>query len=378
MKALTSSRFSAFIPFLVAAAVLFVLAPAVLSDFRLNLLARYLCFAIVAVGIGLAWGSGGMLTLGQGVFFGLGAYAMGLHMKLDDAGPGRAPDYMPPTTDFLPGWVEMFRSGIVTIVAIVLLPALVALILGLATFKRKVRGAYFAILSQALAAAFALLIIVLGSQSGNYTNGTNGLNNFRSFFGYDLNDPVNQKMLFFIAAGFLLIMVAVARQLRNSRYGELLRACQSSEERVRFLGYDPANVKVVAYVIAAAMAGIGGALFVPIVGIITPLDVGVAPSIAMLIGVAIGGRGTLWGPVLGAIGVAWAQSTLSEQFPAFWTYIQGALFIVVIAFLPGGLASLGSAVRTARGWWDDKRGGRVDPPAANPVETVKHDAGSMA
>jgi urea transport system permease protein len=376
MKSLTQNRFSAVIPFVVVALALFLLAPAVLSDFRLNLLARYLCFAIVAVGIGLAWGSGGMLTLGQGVFFGLGAYAMGLHMKLDDAGAGHAPNYMPPSTQFLPGWMEMFRSGIVTIIAIVALPALVALILGLATFKRKVRGAYFAILSQALAAAFATLIIVLGSSSGNYTNGTNGLNNFRSFFGYDITDPVNKKMLYYIAAGFVLLVVAVVRQLRNSRYGELLRACQSSEERVRFLGYDPANVKTVAYVIAAAMAGIGGALFVPIVGIITPQDVGIAPSIAMLIGVAIGGRGTLWGPVLGAVGVSWAQSTLSEQFPAFWTYFQGALFIVVIAFLPGGLASIGSVLRSVRGFVETKRATRAEPPA-NPVAAVKQDAGSV-
>ena len=148
-------------------------------------------------------------------------------------------------------------------------------------------------------------------------------------------------MLFFIAAGVLLVMVAVVRQLMVSRYGELLVACRDCEERVRFLGYDPANVKTVAYVVAAVMAGIGGALFVPIVGIISPADVGIVPSIGFLIGVAIGGRATLLGPVLGAIAVAWAQTTLSEQFPSVWTYVQGVLFILVIAFLPGGLASLG-------------------------------------
>ena len=370
------SRLTALLPFLLAALALFLLAPAVLSDFRLQLLARYLCIAMVAVGIALAWGSGGMLVLGQGVFFGLGAYAMGLHMKLDDAGPGRAPDYMPPTTDYLPGWIEMFRSPWVTLICIVALPAVVALLLGLATFKRRVRGAYFAILSQALAAAFATLIIVLGNQRANFTNGTNGLNNFRSFFGYDLNDPANQKMLFYIAAAVLLVMVAFYRQLRLSRFGELLMASRGSEERVRFLGYDPANTKTAAYVLAAMMAGIGGALFVPIVGIITPQDVGIAPSIAMLIGVAIGGRTTLWGPVLGSIGVSWAQSTLSEQFPAFWTYLQGALFIVVIAFIPGGLASLGSLWRSARDRFGTGRGGASTTP--DPVVAVKQDAGSVA
>jgi urea transport system permease protein len=141
-------------------------------------------------------------------------------------------------------------------------------------------------------------------------------------------------------------MVAVARQLMVSRYGELLVACRDAEERVRFLGYDPANIKTVAFMVAAAMASIAGALFVPIVGIVSPNDVGIVPSIGLLIGVAIGGRTTLLGPVLGAIGVAWAGSTLSEQFPSAWTYLQGLLFMLVIAFLPDGLASLGGLART--------------------------------
>ena len=157
--------------------------------------------------------------------------------------------------------------------AILVLPALVAGLLGLATFRRRVRGAYFAILSQALAAAFAILLI--GNQTA--TGGSTGLNNFRGFFGFNLYDPVNKQMLFFIAAGVLLAMVALARQLMVSRYGELLVACRDAEERVRFLGYDPANVKTVAYVIAAVMAGIAGALFVPIVGIVSPNDVGHRP-----------------------------------------------------------------------------------------------------
>jgi urea transport system permease protein len=146
----------------------------------------------------------------------------------------------------------------------------------------------------------------------------------------------------------LLVMLLIVWQLYRSRYGELLIAVRDQEERVRFLGYDPATVKTVAYVIAAAMAGLGGALFVPIVGIISPANVGVVPSIAFLIGVAIGGRTTLFGPALGALAVAWAQTTLSESFPSFWTYFQGALFVVVVAFLPGGLASVGSLLRRRR------------------------------
>ncbi|MGE3285608.1 MAG: urea ABC transporter permease subunit UrtC [Pseudonocardia sp.] len=335
-----------FVPamFAVAALVLFVLAPAMLSGFRLNLLAKYLCLAMVAVGIGLAWGRGGMLVLGQGVFFGLGAYMMAMHLKLADAGPGRIPDFMALISSrSLPWWWEPFRSPLFTVVAILVVPALVAVLLGLATFRNRVKGAYFAILSQALAAAFAILLI--GNPTS--TGGSTGLNGFKGFFGFSLYDPVNKQMLFFIAAATLLVMVAIARQLMVSRYGELLVACRDAEERVRFLGYDPALIKTVGYVVGAVMAGVAGALFVPIVGIISPNDVGIVPSIGMLIGVAIGGRTTLLGPVLGAIAVAWAGTTLSEAIPSGWIYLQGFLFMLVIAFLPGGLASLLSRWRPA-------------------------------
>jgi urea transport system permease protein len=323
--------------FVLGALALLVVAPAVLSDFRLSLLGRFVCYGIVAVGIGLAWGRGGMLTLGQGVFFGLGGYVMAIHLKLADAGPSGVPDFMRLYgSGRLPIWWEPFRSPVVTLAGVVLIPSLVAFGLGAAIFRRRVRGAYFAILSQALAAAFAILLI--GQQTT--TGGTNGLNGFRSFFGYNLFDPVNKRMLFFIAAITFLVMLAIVWQLYRSRYGELLIAVRDQEERVRFLGYDPANIKIVAYVLAAAMAGIAGALFVPIVGIISPASVGVVPSIAFLIGVAIGGRATLFGPALGAILVAWAQTALSEGFPSFWSYFQGALFVLVIAFLPAGLSSV--------------------------------------
>jgi urea transport system permease protein len=328
--------------FAALAVALLVLAPAVLSDFRLSLLGRFVCYAIVAVGVGLAWGRGGMLTLGQGVFFGLGAYVMAMHLKLSDAGPTGVPDFMRLYgSGTVPAWWEPFRSPVVTIIGIVLIPALVAFGLGLAVFRRRVRGAYFAILSQALAAAFAILLI--GQQTT--TGGTNGLNGFRSFFGFNLFDPVNKRMLFYIAAGVLLAMLVIVWQLYRSRYGELLVAVRDQEERVRFLGYDPANVKIVAYVLAAVMAGIAGALFVPIVGIISPAAIGVVPSIAFVIGVAIGGRSTLLGPALGAIVVAWAQTSLSESFPSFWSYFQGALFVLVVAFLPNGLSAVASLRR---------------------------------
>ncbi len=331
-------RWQTWAGFGVAAVILFGLAPIALSDFRLSLLAKFLCFAIVAVGIGLAWGRGGMLVLGQGVFFGLGGYLMGMHLKIADAQifGNDVPDFMQiQGMRELPDYWAPFASPVFTLLAIVLLPTAIAAALGFGVFKRRVKGAYFAILSQALAAALAILLV------GQTTlGGSNGLNRFRTFFGFTLNDPANRQMLYFIAAATLLVVVAVVRQLMQSRYGELLVAVRDGEERVRFLGYDPANVKVVAYAVAALFASIAGALFAPIVGFIAPSQVGILPSIAFLIGVAIGGRTTLLGPVLGAIGVAWAQTLFSERFPSEWTYAQGLLFIVVVGFFPAGFAGL--------------------------------------
>ena len=339
-------RWQTWVGFGVAALVLFVIAPAVLSDFRLSLLGKFLCFAIVAAGIGLAWGRGGMLVLGQGVFFGLGGYMMAMHLKIADAQVrgDDVPDFMQiQGIRELPGYWTPFASPAFTLVAIVVVPTAIATVLGLGVFKRKVKGAYFAILSQALAAALAILLV---GQTG--LGGSNGLNRFRTFFGFTLNDPVNRRMLYFIAAVVLLVVVAVVRQLMQSRYGELLVAVRDGEERVRFLGYDPANIKVVAYAVAALFASIAGALFAPIVGFIAPSQVGILPSIAFLIGVAIGGRTTLLGPVLGAIGVAWAQTLFSEQYPSGWIYGQGLLFIVVVGFFPAGLAGLGVLLKRRR------------------------------
>ena len=332
--------------FAVGALLLFAVAPSVLGDFRLSLLAKYLCMAIVAVGIGLAWGRGGMLTLGQGVFFGLGGYAMAMHLKLADAGPGNLPDFMQlyGQLDALPWWWRPFTSPAFALFACVALPMVVALLLGLLIFRRRVRGAYFAILSQALAAALAIFLI---GQQGT-TGGTNGLTDIQGFFGYDLNDPVNRKMVYFVVAAALLAMLGIAWQLMRSRYGELLVAVRDGEERVRFLGYDPANVKLVAYVVAAGMAGLAGALFVPAVGIISPALVGVVPSIEFVVGVAVGGRASLIGPAVGAVAVAWARTALSEKVPSAWTYFEGLLFILPIVFLPGGIASLVTFLRRRR------------------------------
>lgn len=317
--------------------VLLVVAPLGLSAFRLSLLSKYLCFAIVALGIDVAWGYGGMLTLGQGVFFGLGGYAMGMYLKLHEAGPGHVPDFMTWSgVDKLPMLWKPFRYPWVALPAAVLIPVVVAVLLGMLVFRQRVRNAYFAILTQALAAAFALLLV--GEQA--LTGGTNGLTNFHELLGFNLADPANQKTLYFVVAGILLGLFLLARSLMGSRYGRLLVAVRDGEDRVRFLGYNPLVVKTIAFAFSAALAGIAGALFVPVVGIISPSLVDVVPSLELVIGVAVGGRGTLYGAIIGAVAVNWAKTGFSEHFASGWLYLQGALFILVIVYAPGGLVGL--------------------------------------
>ena len=344
--------------FLVAALTLLFLMPALLSDFRLDLLAKFVCFAIIAVGIDIAWGYGGMLVLGQGVFFGLGGYAMGMHLKLVDAKSQNlaVPDFMNWSgVEKLPAVWKPFEHGWFTVGAALLVPMIVAFLLGSLVFRRRVRGAYFAILTQALAAAFVILLV---GQQG-LTGGTNGLTNIdmTNFLGIvDLSSPGATKSLYLIAVVALGITYLLARQLVASRYGRLLIAVRDGEDRVRFLGYNPATIKTFAFTFSAAAAGLAGALFVPIVGIISPAMLGVVPSIEMVIWVALGGRATLVGAVVGALVVNYAKSRLSEEFPSIWTYFQGLLFILVIAFIPSGLAGgIKAARKRLREAGDEKR-----------------------
>ena len=343
---------------------LLVLAPATLSDFSLNLLAKYLCYAIIAVGIGLAWGQGGMLTLGQGVFFGLGGYAMGMYLKLQAAGPGHVPDFMSWSgVERLPMLWKPFQYAWVALPAAVIVPMGVAAALGAMVFRRRVRGAYFAILTQALAAAFVILLI--GEQG--YTGGTNGLTNISQLFGLDLTDPTNRRSLYIATAVALGAMFLLARHLMASRYGRLLVAVRDGEERVRFLGYNPTVVKVIAFSVSAGMAGLAGALFVPVVGIISPALLGVVPSIEMVIWVALGGRSALIGPVLGAVAVNYAKTSLSNRFPSGWLYLEGLLFITVVGFAPMGLAGIFSYGRSAL----DRLKGSPEAPAPEILEQQK-------
>jgi urea transport system permease protein len=326
--------------------VLFAVAllnlPAALGDpTRVRQFAEYLCYAIIALGIDIAWGYGKMLTLGQGVFFGLGAYIMGMHLTLSNTSGGGLPSFMTLYSDYteLPWMWRPWGSVIVAGLGAVLIPVILAAGMGWLVFSRRIRGPFFALLTQATALIFALLMV----DQLPWTAGTNGLTSFNTVFGRNKYAPDTPDFLYWLTAGGLLVAVLIAWQLVHSRFGRLLLAVRDSEDRVRFLGYNPALVKTVAFAVSAGMAGLAGALAAPVIGIVAPNMFTVLPSILMVCWVAVGGRGTLWGAIGGAILVSWTKTTVSESWPEQWLYVQGLLFIVVVGFLPAGLAG---ALRT--------------------------------
>jgi urea transport system permease protein len=321
------------VPFAVVALLLLVVAPAVLSEFRLNLLAKFLTFAIIAVGLDLLWGYAGMLSLGQGVFFGLGGYAMAMYLKLV-AADGDVPDFMNWSgVETLPWFWAPFRYPWFALPLAVIGPAVVAFLLGYLVFRSRVTGVYFSIITQAL--ALILAIFFVGQQA--YTGGTNGLTNYTTIFGQYVAAPETQRAFYFITVIALGVVYLVSRSITRSRFGRLLIAVRDDENRVRFSGYNVVLIKAVVFAIAGGMAGLAGALFVPQVGIISPANMGVVPSIEMVVWVAVGGRGTLAGAVLGAVLVGWARSNLSEEFPEIWQYFLGALFIGSVVLFPLGI-----------------------------------------
>lgn len=325
--------------------LMIVVLPLVLSEFRLALLAKFLTFAIVALAIDLAWGYTGMLSLGHGVFFGLGAYALAMHMKLEAAKDG-LPDFMGWSgLRELPGFWVPFESGVFSLLMVIVLPAFLAAALGILIFKGRVQGVYFSIITQALAMIATLVFV--GQQP--YTGGTNGMTNFSTVLGFPLFDPSTQLGLYGLTVIVLGLTYLALRFLTRSRAGAILVAIRDSENRLRFFGYDPALVKVAVFTLSAAIAGIAGALFVPQVGIITPANMGIVPSIEMVIWVAVGGRGTLFGPIIGALVVNAAKSGLSESFPDFWQYFLGAMFVGSVVLFPDGIVgAIGRGVQKLR------------------------------
>ncbi len=330
---------------LLLAALLLVLLPMVLEPFRLNLVGKYLTYGFVALGLVLCWGDAGILSLGQGVFFGLGGYCMSMYLKLEASTPEATkiqstpgiPDFMDwnQITE-LPLFWQPFHSLPLTLIAIPLVPSLLALGIGFAMFKRRVGGTYFAIITQAIAAILTILII---GQQG-YTGGVNGITDLRTLNGWDVRSDHAHNVLYFINAGLLLGCLLLAQYVRRSKLGRILVAMRDKEDRVRFSGYGVADFKIFVFCFAAALAGIGGAMFTLQVGFMSPSFVGIVPSIEMVIYCAVGGRTSLLGAVYGALAVNWARTSLSEAFPELWLLALDSLFILVVVAFPDGLAGV--------------------------------------
>jgi urea transport system permease protein len=329
----------------ITALLLLVVFPLTLSTFRLGMVSKYLTYAFPALALVVCWGKGGILSLGQGVFFGLGGYCMAMFLKLEasdtrstsiQSTPG-IPDFMDwNQLTALPFFWVPFQSLAFTLVAVVAVPGLLALGIGLAMFKRRVGGVYFAIITQAIASVLTILII---GQQG-YTGGVNGITDLKTLAGWDIRTDSAKLVLYYVNAAALLGTVLVSSWMLQTKLGGLLVAMREKEERVRFTGYDVAGLKVFVFVFAAVVSALGGAMFTLVVGFMSPSFVGIVPSIEMVIAAAVGGRHSLLGAIYGSLLVNYGKTFFSESFPELWLFLLGGLFILVVMAFPNGLAGL--------------------------------------
>jgi urea transport system permease protein len=328
--------------------------PAVLPPFRLNLLGRFLSLGIVALGIDLIWGYTGLLSLGQGIFFALGGYALGMYLQLSSLEPGQLPEFFSLYgVKSLPAFWAPFSSPLFTLFAIWVLPALVAGVLGYLVFRNRIKGVYFSILTQ------AALLVFFNFFNGQQKliNGTNGLKTDTALiFGQLVGSDGMQRLLFWLTVVLAIGAFLLCRWLTRGRFGDALVAIRDDEPRLRFTGYNPTAYKTVVFAVAGALAGISGALYTVQSGIVSPQYMAVPFSIEMVIWVAVGGRGTLIGAVLGAVLINYAKSLVSEALPETWLFIQGGLFLLVVTALPDGLV----------GWWRSGGAGRLIALVAAP------------
>lgn len=329
----------------ILAVLMLLVMPMFLDVFRLNLMGKYLTFAFVAIGLVLCWGHGGILSLGQGIFFGIGGYCMAMFLKLEASDmQSTAAQTTPGIPDFmdwnqitsLPSMWEPFHSFGLTLFAIIIIPILLAFIIGFAMFTRRVGDVYFSIIMQAIAAILTILII---GQQG-FTGGINGITDLKTLRGWDIRTDEAKYVLYYINALLLIAVIMISRFVLSSKLGRLLSAMRDKEERVRFSGYDVAMYKVFIFCFAAAVSSIGGAMFTLQVGFMSPTIIGIVPSIEMVILAAVGGRLSLIGAVYGAVLVNLGKTYFSEAFPELWLFLLGGLFIFVVMFLPNGLAGV--------------------------------------
>ncbi|HYE30989.1 MAG TPA: urea ABC transporter permease subunit UrtC [Methylomirabilota bacterium] len=322
--------------------------PLHVSNFALNLYGKYLCYAVLALGVNMLWGYTGLLSLGQCLFFSLGGYMLGMHLMLMIGRLGQykadIPDFMvflefqtkyPETGGLPPHWIP-FKSFWFAAGAVVVVPALVALVFGFLAFRSRIKGVYFSILSQALTYAACLLFF-----RNDFTfGGNNGLTDFKFILGEDIHSPATKRGLYIASALLLLGSYLLCKWLTSTKFGLIQRAIRDSENRVLFSGYATSHFKLFVFVLCAVISALGGALYVPQVGIINPSEMAPDKSLEAVVWCAVGGRGTLIGPILGAVSVNALKSYATRAFAEQWLYILGGMFIIVVLFMPKGIVGI--------------------------------------
>ena len=338
--------------FLVALTIVCALAPALnlvvqegsvlhLSDFAISLIGKIMCYAICALAIDLIWGYTGILSLGHGLFFALGGYAMGMYLMREIGLDGNYKSGLPDFMVFL-DWKTLpwhwlgSASFAFQMAMVVIAPGLLALVFGFFAFRSRIKGVYFSIITQAL--TFAAMLLFFRNETG--FGGNNGFTDFKRIVDIPIAQPSTRMVLFVLTGLTLLGFYLFSRWLVQSKFGRVLQAIRDAESRVMFSGYNPVAYKLTIWVISAVMCGIAGALYVPQVGIINPSEMSPANSIEMAIWAAVGGRATLIGPIVGAFAVNGAKSWFTVAFPEYWLYFLGAMFIAVTLFLPQGIVGL--------------------------------------
>lgn len=330
---------------IILAVLILVIMPLAFDVFRLNLIGKYLTYAFVAVGLVMCWGYGGILSLGQGIFFGLGGYCMAMFLKLEASSPENTkiqstpgiPDFMDwnQITELPWFWVP-FHSFTFTVIAVIVVPGIFAYIIGAAMFKRRVSGVYFSIITQAVASILTILIV---GQQG-YTGGINGMTDLRTLLGWDIRTDSAKYILYYTNAILLFGCILASRAIIASKLGKLMLAMRDREDRVRFSGYDVASFQIFVFCVAGIISAIGGAMFSLQVGFMSPSFVGIVPSIEMVIFAAVGGRMSLIGAVYGTLLVNFGKTYFSESFPTLWLIFMGVLFVAVVMGFPNGLAGV--------------------------------------
>mgnify|MGYP001421587503 FL=1 len=333
------------IAFVILAVVILIILPSSLSAFRLNLAGKYLCYAFAAVGLVMCWGNAGILCLGQGLFFGAGGYCMAMFLKLEASDPeSTAIQSTPGIPDFMdwnqvteiPWFWHPFKSLPLTIALIIVLPAVLAFILSVFYFKGRVSGVVFAILTQSMVAC--LWYFIVGNQG--YFGGINGITDLKTLLGWDIRTESAHYILYYLCSILLLLCILASRYILSTRLGRVLIAQRDKEMRVRFSGYNITSFRIFIFCFAAVISAIGGAMFTLQFGFLSPNLIGVVPSIDMVIFTAVGGRESLFGAVYGALAVNAAKTAFSEAYAAQWLFFYGATFIVIVLYLPKGLAGI--------------------------------------